>query len=453
MSWLTRNKNFYRMFFAITAVIALQDLVAFGVNLADSIMLGNYSEPALAAVTQCNQIQFLLMMLAIGCGEGVVILSSQYWGKQDPLSIRKVAACGMRIAFYLSAVLFVICFIWPYWVLRIFTSDPAIIEAGVDYLQIVSISYVIFAVRTILLTTLRSVETVRIGLYLAIATLVINVFMNYILIFGKLGFPEMGVRGAAVATVLARAIELAAVLIYVRFADKKIRMRIKDWFRLDKPLKQDYIHIATPVIVSDGLWGVAMAIQAAILGHLGQAVITASGISNTMFSVVTVVGFGMTSAAAVVVGKTIGQGRFGEVKQYAKTLQLIFIAAALCTGLAMYSTRELVLRIYSIAPESQEMTLVFITILSVTVVGSIYQNPVIGGIIRGAGNTRFAFVVDNAFMFLFTIPLSFLSAYVFEFSPVVTFIFLKADQWLKCIVAVIKVNRFNWINVLTRNTT
>lgn len=452
MQLFTRDKSLYRMFFTIAAITALQDLVAYGVNLSDSLMLGNYSEPALAAVAQCVHIQYLLIMLSAGCGEGVVIFAAQYWGKGNILAIRKISAIGVRVSIYLSLALFIICFFFTRPVLSFLAGDAAVVEAGIIYLKIVSFSYVIFAIRSVLLTTLRSVETVSIGLYLSIATLVVNVCLNYVMIFGKFGFPELGVAGAAIATLVARLLEFGFLMFYVKRIDRKIKIQVKDWMQHDPVLTRDYVKYATPLIASLGLWGVAMFLQAAILGHMGQAAITASGISNTVFSVVTVFGFGMTRSASVVAGKTIGEGRFEDVKQYAVTLQIVFCIVALITGALLYAVSGLIVDLYSIAPESRAMSLLFMQILSVTVIGTLYQSPVLGGLIRGAGNTRFTFMVDNSFMFLFTLPASFLSAYVFGWPPAVTFILLKADQVLKCFVAVTAVNRFRWIRVLTRDT-
>jgi putative MATE family efflux protein len=453
MRLFTKDKAMYRMFFTIMLISGLQDLVAYGVNLADNLMLGNYSEPALAAVAQCTHIQFLLIMLSAGCGEGVVIFSSQYWGKKNTEAIRKISAIGVRVAIYLSLILFILCFFFTRQVLSFLAGDDTVVATGIIYLKIVSFSYVIFAIRSVLLTTLRSVETVSIGLYLSIVTLVINICLNYVMIFGKCNFPELGVAGAAIATLIARIMEFAILMFYVKRIDRKIKMQvIKDCLHLDAVLTKDYIRYATPLIASLGLWGIALFLQAAILGHLGQTVITASAISNTFFSVVSVFGFGMTRSASVVAGKTIGEGRFEEVKQYAVTLQIIFCIVALISGAILYATFGFILGFYNITPESWELTKLFLQVLTITIIGSLYQNPVLGGIIRGSGNTRFAFIVDNSFMFLFTLPASFFSAYILGWPPVVTFALLKADQVLKCFVAVVVVNRFRWIKILTRDT-
>lgn len=441
----------YRMFFSIALISGLQDLVAYGVSLSDSLMLGNYSEPALAAVAQCTHIQFLLIMLSAGCGEGVVIFASQYWGKKNTEAIRKISAIGVRVSVYLSLALFVLCFFFTRQVLSFLAGDETVVAAGIVYLKIVSFSYIIFSIRSVLLTTLRSVETVSIGLYLSIVTLIINVGLNYIMIFGKFGFPALGATGAAIATLTARVIEFCILMFYVKRIDRKIKIKVKDWLHLDAALTRDYIRYATPLIASLGLWGVALFLQAAILGHLGQTVITASAISNTIFSVVSVFGFGMTRSASVVAGKTIGEGRFEDVKQYAVTLQIIFCIVAVISAVVLYVLSGFIINFYQIAPQSRSLTLLFLHILTFTIIGSLYQNPVLGGIIRGTGNTRFAFIVDNAFMFLFTLPVSFLSAYVFNWPPAVTFALLKADQVLKCFVAVVAVNRFRWIKVLTRD--
>ncbi|MFC7677859.1 MATE family efflux transporter [Paenibacillus sp. GCM10028914] len=445
MNLFVREKQFYKSFFWLTLIIGLQNIISLGVNLSDNVMLGGYSEAALSGVALANQIQFLLHMLVMGVGEGLVIMASRYWGAKDPLSIQKISSIGMRMAIALSAVLWAIVFFFPHATLSIFTIGESVIEEGVKYLQIICFSYVFFAITSILLASLRSVETVRVGFIVSLSTLIINVGLNYLLIYGHFGFPELGVEGSAIATLIARIIETAIVCVYIKKFDRKIMLKLKDFFQFDMGLFKQYIKVGSPILLSNTIWGLAMGAQTAILGHMGEAAIAANSIATTIFQLVTVMIYASASATAILIGKTIGEGFSDKIKAYAKTLQILYLVLGLCTGAILFILKDYVLGFYSISGEAKALALQFMTILSITVVGTAYQMPALTGIVRSGGDTKFVLYNDLIFMWLIVLPSSFLCAFVFNLSPIVTFICLKSDQILKCFVALVKVNRFKWI--------
>lgn len=418
MSLFVKDKHFYKQFFFLTASIALQNVIAFSVNLADNLMLGAYSETALSGVALVNQIQFLLQMITMGVGEGIIVFASQYWGKQETGPIQKITAIGMRIGVIMAFGMFCAAFFASRFCLGLFTGEQAVIAEGVKYLQIICFSYVLFAITNILLAALRSVETVKIGFLVSLSTLCINVCLNYVLIYGNFGAPRMGVRGAAVATLTARCVELLIMLVYIGFADKKIKLRPRHFLRLSAPLLADYAKGGTPVILSNAMWGVAMAVQTAILGHLSQTVIAANSIATTVFQIVSVICYGAASAAAVLIGKTVGSGSSLEkIKGYTKTLQALFVAIGLATGLTLFFAKDAILQFYAVSPETKQLAAWFITILSVSVCGTSYQVACLTGIVRGGGDTKFVLYNDALFMWLIVIPSAALSAYVFHFRP------------------------------------
>ena len=269
---LVRDKKFYRDFFTMTMTIALQNLIVYGVNLADNIMLGAYSETALSGVAIANQVQFLLQMVVTGTASGMGVIISQYWGKRQTEPIKRVFAVGFWISLLLSAIMSAIVWFVPYGVMGLLTNEQSIIPAGVEYLKIMVFSYLMFSISNSLLGVMRSVETVRIGFYISLSTLLINICLNYTLIYGHFGAPELGVKGAAYATLTSRAVEFIASIIYCRFIDKKLKLRIKDVFALERSYIADFMKSGVPLLLSNVSWGVAMSVQAAILGieHLGR---------------------------------------------------------------------------------------------------------------------------------------------------------------------------------------
>ena len=437
----------------MTAVLALQNLISFAVNLADNIMIGDYSQTALSGVAMVGQVQFMLQMVVLGIGGGITVLGAQYWGKRQIDPIRKVTSAGLTLAIVAGLLFTVLTYLFPRQTLSILTNESAVIEEGVKYMKILCWSFFLYAITNTLLYSLRSVEVVRIGFVVTLTALVINVGLNYCLIEGNLGFPEMGARGAAIATLISRVVEFLIVALYTCVFDKKIGWKPVELFHLDRKLFGDYIRVGLPVILSETIWGVAMSAQAAILGRLGDNTIAANSIATTIFQVISVVSFASANAAGVVIGKTVGEGDIPRVKSYTRTLQLIFLAIGVLTGSVLWLSKDWILSLYgSINPQTYALAVRFIGILSITVIGTSYQVACLVGIVTGGGDTKFVLINDLVHQWLIVIPAAFLSAFVFHWPVWVTFICLKSDQILKCLVAVIKVNRFRWIHKLTEDS-
>lgn len=449
--FMSRDKKFYKTLLTLTATIALQNIIVSGVGLADNIMLGGYSEHAISGVALANQVQFILQMLIMGLGEGIVILGSQYWGKREILPIKKIINIGVSIAIVMGLVFFAIAALFPHWALSLLTNEEVVIKEGVIYLRIVAWSYLFFCLTNTLLSGLKAVETVKIGLVISVVTFFVNVILNYILIYGKCGFPVMGTAGAAIATLISRVLETLIVLIYYVCVDRKLRYKLNEIFLFDKSLLRDFIRVGFPVVASNAVWGFAMSIQAAILGHMGAATIAANAIASNIFSIISVASYGCSGASGVVIGKTIGEGASMEkIREYVRTMQIIFLLIGVVTGAILFSARDAVIALFSAAGETLTLARQFTAVLSVTVMGTSYQVACLTGIVRGGGDTRFVLYNDLIFQWLIVLPLSAMAAFWWNWSPVAVFACLKCDQVLKCFVAVFKVNRYNWVKKLTR---
>ena len=222
-TFFSHDKNFYAALFPLLIIISLQNLISYSVNMADNIMLGAYSQNALSGAALVNQVFFLIQQAAVVIGDGLVVIASQYWGQKRMEPIRQITGMVLKIAFCLGIFLILLCSLFPGAILGFFTSDTAILSEAGSYLQIIKYTFLLYLVTQVLLSALRSVETVRIAFVISCVSLVVNVSINYTLIYGRFGFPELGIRGAAIGTMISRCLEFLIVFIYVIKIDKKLR--------------------------------------------------------------------------------------------------------------------------------------------------------------------------------------------------------------------------------------
>lgn len=473
---MVRDRQFYRDFFAMWIVLVLQNVITLSVNLADNMMLGAYSESALAGVAAVNQIQFVYQQLLISFGEAAMILGTQYFGKRQMEPVRSLARGAMYCGVALSALLFLAASLIPRQLMLIFTTEEEIILQGMAYLKVIRFTYLIFAIAQILLFTLRIVGTVRISLYLSIIALAINCFWNYALIYGKLGFPSLGVAGAAIATLISRVAELGILIGFLALREKKLRLSWRDYLMPGRsisahgesaavtgkreallprgprisPLLADYIRMMLPLMVVNALWGLNNAAQNAILGHMTARAIAANSVASTLFLLVKSTAQGSAATASFFTGKTIGEGDYDRLKLYARTWQVLFVIIGILSGILLFFLRVPILSLYRLAPETRQMADTFLIILSVIIVTMSYQMPVNAGIIKGGGDIRYAVTLDLVSIWCIVIPISWAAAFVFHASPIAVVWCLNADQIFKAVPAFIKCNFGHWAKKLTR---
>ncbi|MBO4887336.1 MAG: MATE family efflux transporter [Firmicutes bacterium] len=448
---LTKDKSFYRSLVTLAIPVALQGLITFSVNFADNLMVSTLGDSAISGVFMGSQIQTFLQMFSAGIEGAVLILSAQYWGKGDTASIKKIIAIGLHFSLLFGLLLTGFCAIIPAPVIRIFTADLDVIRDGAMYLQIVCFSYAFFCVTQALIAAMRSVEVTRIGMVVSAISLVFNISLNYILIFGKLGFPAMGIQGAAIATVISRMVETTVMVIYIFRIDQKLKMKFQDILQSDKLLRHDFIRYGLPLVGGQVVWSVNMMGNSMIMGRFNQQVIAAVSMANTMNSLAYVTMSGMSSAVGIITGKTVGAGKRELMKEYAYTTQILFLGIGLFTGLLIILLRGPFISLYSgVTAEAAGFAKQFITVLSVTMIGTCYQAACLFGLVKSGGDIDFVFKNDTIFVFGVVLPSAIIAAWLGAPAWVV-FACLKSDQILKCIVAYFKINSFNWMKDLTRD--
>ncbi len=450
MAVFTKDKSFYKTLITLAIPISLQNLITFAVNFADNLMIGSLGDNAVSGVYVGNQMQTVVQMFIGGVEGAILILAAQYWGKKDTGSIRKVVSIGVKFALGVGIVASLIAVLFPSVVIGLFTQEAGVIQEGAVYLQIVGFTYLFFCISQVMIASMRSVETAKIGLYISIIALVVNVSLNYILIFGKLGFPAMGVRGAAVATLISRVLEMCVSAGYVFFMDKKLRLGFRDLLRTDRQLLKDFVCYGLPIIGGQVVWSVNMLANTKILGCYTAGVMAAASITGMLHNLIYVWMNGLSSAVGIITGKTVGAGLYEKMKEYAKTVQMIFLGVGLVSGALVLLFRDGFIGLYDVSAEAQAYSYQFINVIAVTIIGTCYQAACLFGLVKSGGDISFVFKNDTIFVFLVVIPSALIAMWMGS-APWVVFACLKCDQILKCFVAVVKINRYNWMKNLTRD--
>lgn len=450
--FFTRDRDFYKTLVRLAIPIALQNAVTFAVNFADNLMVGTLGDSAISGVYVGNQLQTVLQMFVAGIEGAILILAAQYWGKRDTGSIRKIASIGVRFAVLVGVLITLVAFLFPSQIMRIFTSDASVIEMGTPYVRVVSLSYLFFCISQVLIASMRAVETAKIGLFVSCVALIVNVSLNYVLIFGKLGFPALGVTGAAIATLISRIAESTVMVVYVRLIDRKLCLRFKDLLKNDRRLTRDFLRYGTPIVGGQIVWSVNMMGQTMILGRFDAGVIAATSIAGMLHNMMYIAMNGFSSAVGIITGKTVGAGRIDKIREYSRTTQVIFLGIGVLSGIAVFLLRDPFISMYNASPAAVEYSRQFINVISITIVGTCYQAACLFGLVKSGGDIAFVFKNDTIFVFLVVLPSAILASYLGA-PPWVVFACLKSDQILKCFVAVVKINRYNWMKNLTHDNT
>lgn len=453
-TFFTHDRAFYRSLFHILVMVALQNIINFSVNMADNVMLGGYNQASLSGAACVNQIFFIVQQFTIGIGEGFAVIASQYWGQKRTGPICRIAGVALKLSLVVNLLIFVVLALFPHQVLAIFTNDPEIIAQGVIYLSIIKYTFLLYFFSALFMAILRSIEIVRIAFILSIISLVVNVGINYVLIYGRFGFPELGIKGAAIGTLIARIFEFTILLLFVAFKDKKLQLFKSDFLKQDKGLRRDYYKVAVPVILSQVLWAVSVPMQTAILGHLSSDAIAANSVASTFYQYLKVIVMALASASTVVIGMTVGKGKLEEVKAAARTLEVIDVALGLVLATALFFLRAPLLTLYNLTPEAMVLANRLIIVMCFIMVGMSYQMPVSLGTLRGGGDTKFAMNMNMICTWAIVMPLSFMSAFWWKWPVVAVVIVIQSDQIFKALPSFIRIRHYDkWIKKLTKDNT
>lgn len=453
---IVKEKSFYKSVLAITIPIALQNLISVALSLMDTVMLGRADSEGilLSASSLANQPFFLLNVITFGISGAATVLLSQYWGKRDMSSIKTILSMVMKIAFGFSILAGLIVLLFPKGVLSLYSNNELIIESGAKYLKIIGYAYFVYGVTNTTICAIRSVEIVKISVVVNITSFLINVVLNWILIFGKLGAPAMGIEGAALATLIARIMEFVIISVYILVIDKRICFKFRDLIRFNKVLFIDLIRYGAPVAIVEILWSLGITVQAAVLGHINYAKgdpVAANAIMSVVQQLSTIVIFGVSNAAAVLVGKSIGENDIEGTVLRANTFKYIFLLVGVLAGVVILLARNVAVGFYTVPPETKHLAKQMMNVMAFQSVFIAISNGALVGTLRGAGDTKFCLFADMLTIWGVSIPLAFISAFVLKLSVPMVLICMKADEFIKFFVCMHRMNGTKWLNSVTRD--
>lgn len=444
------KKYFYHKVLVLVLPMALQNLINTGISSVDVIMLGRVGEKVLSGASLGAQVHFVMSLILFGITSGASVLMAQYWGKRDMYRIETIFGMAMKLTMLLGLLFFAVTFLFPAQIMHLFSNDPEVIRQGVWYLRIVCFSYPINALTMVYLNGMRNLEKVVIATVVYICSLITNVVVNWLLIFGLFGIPAMGIRGAAIGTVTARAVEFLIVIVYDRKYNDVFQFKPEMLFRKDPLLWKDFGKYSTPVVANELMWGLGMSTMAAIMGHMGSAVTAANSVAQVCRNLATVISFGIASASAIMIGSTIGEGDMERAKRYGHRFIFLSIVTGLFGCFVILLIRPILLNTMVLSADAHRNLSFMLIVMAFYVIAQAYNTTLVVGIFRSGGDTSFGFFLDVTFMWGVAILLGALSAFVFHASVYVVIAILLCDEFVKLPITTWRYRSYRWLKNVTR---
>lgn len=443
------NKRFFSKTLVLMLPVILQQLITIGVNFLDNVMIGSFGETQIAAASFANQFYSFFQFICMGLGSGAVVMSSQFWGRQERDSMRVTAAMAMRVTTAICTVFMIVSVAFPSVILRIFTNQEAVISVGTPYMRLIGLTFLLSGLSSTATYLLRSVGKVNIPLIGSAGAFFLNLFFNWMFIFGKFGAPRLELVGAAVGTIIARVFEFCFVFGYYVIKDDRFAFRLKHFALPSGSLRSQYVKYSIPVLVSDTLLGLSLSLSSVIIGHIGEEISAANSIVSSMVQVLTVLNVGMSGASAIVIGNTIGEGDIARAKREGNTYNLLSFIFGAVMVIPVLLLEGPYMGLYSVTEQTRaiahSMFLIRCGSLPLQTVAYVISK----GVLRGGGDTRFLLFADSSCVWLISLPLGALAGLVWHLSPAWVYFLLTVEFPLKGIVCFIRYCTGKWIKVIT----
>ena len=449
---LSVSSVYNRDFIKLTIPLILQSVLTSLVSAADSVMLGRLNQQALSAVTLASQLTQIFLFLINALSVGSTALTAQYYGKNDLGSVRKVMIITLRFSACICLVVFILSFFFPVSVMRIFSNDEQLIPQGAAYLKTLSFSFLFMSVSQIYLNIMKNVGKAGISAVFSSTAVVMNIILNTLLIYGKLGFPALGVRGAALATDIARGVELLLVAGFVVINGKLRIESVSELFASYRGLLRKFVRYTMPSIIQLGSWMIASALTMAILGHMDSDIVAASAVALILYNLAaSFVHVSYSSAVGITLGHMLGKG---EVKKAGRTGDIFMRGSAVygaLIGLILALTGRFALPVFNtLTDEAVRFVRIMIVFMGIKCVGKFINATLAEGVFSSGGDILYLMKIDLIFMWLVILPVSAVAAFVLKLPPLAVYAIVNSDEYVKIAMLIRRYRKYAWARNLTR---
>lgn len=449
MNTLKKNSEFYSTLFSLVLPIAFQQFMLAAVNASDALMLGLLDQDSLSAVSLAGQVQFVFNLFLAAMTIGASMLAAQYWGKGDRDAVERILALVLKITTPVSLAVFLAAQLCPGLLMRIFTRDEVLIAGGVRYLQVVGLSYLMTGISQIFLCILKNSGQAMKSTVISSFSVVLNIFLNAVFIFGFWIFPEMGIAGAALATVIAKAAELLW-LFAESCREGRIHLRMRYVIHTDPLLRKDFWKYTTPVLANEMVWGCGFTMYSVIMGHLGSDAVAANSIANIVKNLIACFCSGIGNGGGILVGNELGQGNLEKARSYGGRLCRISIVSGIISGLVLLALSPLILSVSNLSDVSVGYLRGMLLICSYYMIGRAVNATTIAGIFCAGGDSRFGLLCDTVVMWVIAVPLGLISAFVLNLPVLAVYFVISLDEMVKLPAVYRHYKKYAWVKDLTR---
>ncbi len=440
--------EFTKKLISLVFPIALQQFMLALVSASDALMLGMLNQDALSAVSLASQVTFVENLFFAAMTIGLSMFAAQYWGKHDTVSVEKIFAYVLKVTAAISFFFFLAGLCFPYGLMKLFTNDLSLIDGGVTYLRTVSLSFFLTGISQIYLCLLKNTGEAKKSSIISSTSVIVNIVLNAIFIFGLLGFPKLEIAGAALATVIARIIE---VIWCILETGKKDRVKLKLSYLLhnDQLLRHDFWKYTTPVLGNEIVWGVGFTMYSVIMGHLGTDAVAANSIANIVKNLVACFCLGLGSGGGIMVGNELGAGRLEQAKAYGAKLCKLSILCGALSGLFLLAISPLILAITDLTDTATDYLKWMLVMCSYYMIGKSVNGTTIAGIFCAGGDSRFGFFCDTVTLWCITVPLGLIAAFALHLPVLAVYFIVNLDEIIKLPAVYRHYKKYKWIKDLT----
>ena len=442
------RREFRRKLTSLILPITFQQFMLAVVSASDALMVGVIGQDLLSAVSLASQITFVYNLFLMAMTIGTSMFAAQYWGKGDKDAVERILGIVLRSSMSVSFVFFFAATFLPGLLMRIFTTDPQLIHYGVQYLQIVGVTYLLCGISQVYLCIMKNSGLASMSMLISSAAALLNIILNAVLIYGLFGAPRMEAGGAAAATAIARGVELLWVLAELT---KKGRIKIRFAYirRPDQGLRKDFWHYTLPVLGNELVWGGGFTMYSVIMGHLGTDAVAANSIANIAKNLIASLAGGIGNGGSIMVGNELGAGRLETAKAYGRKLCHIAVVSGILSGIFLLLLSPLVLEITDLSPQAEEYLRWMLAMCAVYMVGKYVNGTTIAGIFCAGGDSRFGFLCDAVTLWCFTVPVGLLAAFVFKWPVLAVYFIVNSDEIVKLPAVYRHYRKYKWLKDLT----